>query len=57
MASSECTPRKFYAHELAAYSDAELDQYLDEHRHGSGPMVVEVEDPENLPEIFIQRLR
>lgn len=45
------------AHEIAAFSDIELDQYLDEHRLGSGGVDIDVEDPENLPESFIQRLR
>lgn len=57
MASSECTPRMMCAHEIAAFSDIELDQYLDEHRLGSGGVDIDVEDPENLPESFIQRLR
>ncbi|KAF2191913.1 hypothetical protein K469DRAFT_735781 [Zopfia rhizophila CBS 207.26] len=43
---------KLFTRDLAAYSDAELDRYLEESRR-----VVEVEDPENLPDSFIQRLR
>ncbi|KAF2185518.1 hypothetical protein K469DRAFT_726674 [Zopfia rhizophila CBS 207.26] len=52
MTSSLLLSLKLFTRDLAAYSDAELDQYLEE----SG-RVVEVEDPENLPENFIQRLR
>ncbi|KAF2193575.1 hypothetical protein K469DRAFT_745128 [Zopfia rhizophila CBS 207.26] len=52
MTSSPLLSPKLFARDLAAYSDAELDRYLEE----SG-RVVEVEDPENLPESFIQRLR
>ncbi|KAF2189914.1 hypothetical protein K469DRAFT_683268 [Zopfia rhizophila CBS 207.26] len=52
MTSSPPLSPKLFARDLAAYSDAELDRYLEE----SG-RVVEVEDPENLPESFIQRLR
>jgi hypothetical protein len=38
--------------------DAELDSYLEQHRRDDGVAVdIEVEDPENLPESFIQRLR
>ncbi|KAJ9137658.1 hypothetical protein NKR23_g8955 [Pleurostoma richardsiae] len=43
---------KLLAREIAAYDDAELDRYLEE----SGRLV-RVQDPENLPESFIQRLR
>ncbi|KAF2188832.1 hypothetical protein K469DRAFT_765828 [Zopfia rhizophila CBS 207.26] len=52
MTSSPPLSPKLFARDLAAYSDAELNRYLEE----SG-RVVEVEDPENLPEDFIQRLR
>lgn len=51
------TTRKYFASEVAAYSDAELDRYLEEQSLGDGAMVVEVEDPQNLPASFIQRLR
>jgi hypothetical protein len=57
MASSESISRKYFARDVVAYSDAELDQYLEECCVDGGPMVVDVEDPENLPETFIQRLR
>lgn len=57
MASSEPTASKYFACDVAAYSDAELDHFLEEHRLDGGAMVVEVEDPENLPQSFIQRLR
>lgn len=45
-------PPKVHARDIVAYSDAELDRYLDQRRFG-GPIVVDVEDPENLPESFI----
>lgn len=57
MASSEDPAPKYFARDIAAYSDAELDQYLEEHRLDGGAMAVEVEDPENLPQSFIERLR
>jgi len=56
MALSQHTSRPIPAHVIAAYSDTELDQYLDEHRRGE-VTDVNVEDWENLPESFIQRLR
>ncbi|KAI0534153.1 hypothetical protein GGR58DRAFT_505568 [Xylaria digitata] len=57
MASPECKPRKPFSHELVSLGDAELDQYLEEHRLEGGAVTVDVEDPGNLPESFIQRLR
>ena len=45
------------ARDIAAYSDAELDRYLEESRIEGGAMVVNVKDPENIPESFIRRLR
>ncbi|KAI3328348.1 hypothetical protein F4824DRAFT_483723 [Ustulina deusta] len=53
----KCKPQKLLACDLAAFSDVELDRYLDEHRLQCGARIVEVEDPENLSESFIQRLR
>ena len=38
------------ARDIAAYSDAELDRYLEEHRGENGWVDVDVKDPENLPE-------
>ncbi|KAI1170349.1 hypothetical protein F4777DRAFT_569465 [Nemania sp. FL0916] len=46
-----------FASEVSAYSDAELDQFLDASRLPNGHRVVTVQDPDNLPESFIQRLR
>lgn len=57
MAVPEPPPRKRLASEVAAFSDTELDRYLEEDRLECGVIEVEVEDPENLPESFIQRLR
>lgn len=57
MAASQHTSGRILAHDLAAYTDAELDQYLDEHTTEGGPTVVDVADPENLSSDFIQRLR
>ncbi|KAK3333490.1 hypothetical protein B0T19DRAFT_127539 [Cercophora scortea] len=58
MACSRDTSPTIRAHVIAAYSDAELDRYLDEHRlEGGGAAVVDVEDWENLPQSFIQRLK
>ncbi|EED22706.1 hypothetical protein TSTA_061940 [Talaromyces stipitatus ATCC 10500] len=48
--------RKLYACEVAAYSDMELDRFLEEIRD-SGAICVDIEDPENLPQLFYQRLR
>ncbi|KAI0967875.1 hypothetical protein F4678DRAFT_482901 [Xylaria arbuscula] len=57
MASSECESQKTFSHDLIAFSDVELDQYLEEHRLEGGATTVDIEDPENLPASFIQRLR
>ncbi|KAH8747275.1 hypothetical protein F5883DRAFT_653602 [Diaporthe sp. PMI_573] len=58
MASTQNSSRRVLARVIAAYSDVELDQYLKKCRlQGGGATVVDVEDPENLPESFIQRLR
>ncbi|KAI0143500.1 hypothetical protein GGR57DRAFT_484021 [Xylariaceae sp. FL1272] len=57
MASYERETRKTFARDLVAFNDVELDQYLEEHRLEGGATTVDVEDPENLPESFIQRLR
>jgi hypothetical protein len=63
MATSQHTSETISARAIAAYSDAELDKYLDEHEHrlaGGGATVVDIddiEDSENLPKSFIQRLR
>lgn len=49
--------RRPLVRDLASLGDAELDRYLQEFcRHGNITLV-EVDDPENLPESFIQRLR
>ncbi|KAF2257131.1 hypothetical protein BU26DRAFT_546274 [Trematosphaeria pertusa] len=52
MESSEASAPKLFARDIAAYSDTELDRYLAENGR-----IVEVEDPENFPDDFIQRLR
>lgn len=57
MAASEDLPAAIYAHDLVALSDIELDQYLEKSRLENGITTVDLEDPENLPESFIQRLR
>ncbi|KAI1733524.1 hypothetical protein F4680DRAFT_454864 [Xylaria scruposa] len=57
MASSEYTSQTISARDIVAYSDAELDQYLEEHGLEGGAIHVDVKDPENLPPSFIQRLR
>ncbi|KAK3935963.1 putative ankyrin [Diplogelasinospora grovesii] len=56
MASPEETSLKIFARDLVAFTDAELDQYLDEHRLEGRALAIDVEDLENLPESFIQRL-
>jgi hypothetical protein len=48
---------KLLANDVAAFGDAELDQYLQGSRLTRGVAIVQVEDWENLPESFIQRLR
>ncbi|KAK3296497.1 uncharacterized protein B0H64DRAFT_374577 [Chaetomium fimeti] len=50
-------PKLLLASEVAAFTDTELDQYLEAGRLPNGDRMVEVEDPDNLPESFIQRLR
>ncbi|KAI1421200.1 hypothetical protein F5Y12DRAFT_787643 [Xylaria sp. FL1777] len=57
MASSKPESPKIFARDLVAFNDAELDQYLEAHRLEGGATAVNLEDPENLPESFIQRLR
>ncbi|KAJ2897317.1 hypothetical protein MKZ38_004799 [Zalerion maritima] len=48
--------RKLLARDIIAYNDAELDQYLEENHLNGGALAVDIVDPENLPESFIQRL-
>ncbi|KAI0976493.1 hypothetical protein F4678DRAFT_417362 [Xylaria arbuscula] len=57
MASLECKAGKWLARDLVALSDVELDRYLEQNRLECGVRVVDVEDPENVPESFIERLR
>ncbi|KAI1345684.1 hypothetical protein F5Y01DRAFT_322843 [Xylaria sp. FL0043] len=57
MDSAEDKARKWLASDLAALSDAELDRYLAAQRSESGITHVQVEDPQNLSQSFIQRLR
>ncbi|KAI0423527.1 hypothetical protein F5Y09DRAFT_336517 [Xylaria sp. FL1042] len=57
MRFKDCEPRKLFARDVVSYSDAELDRYLEEHTLENGTKIVDVEDPENLPESFINRLR
>lgn len=57
MTSSGCTSRKIFACEIVDYNDADLDQYLEEHCVDGGVVDVDVQDPENLPPSFIERLR
>ncbi|KAI0008694.1 hypothetical protein F4779DRAFT_628283 [Xylariaceae sp. FL0662B] len=57
MASSQYTSRTILARDIVAYSDAELDRYLEERRFDDGAVDINVEDPENLSPSFIQRLR
>jgi hypothetical protein len=45
------------AHDIVAFTDAELDQYLEDHTLEGGATVIHVADPDNLPPSFIQRLR
>ncbi|MCJ1260127.1 hypothetical protein MMC24_007967 [Lignoscripta atroalba] len=52
MAPSRPGTTNLLARDIAAYSDAELDKYLE-----INGRTVRVEDPENLPNHFIQRLR
>ncbi|KAI1172980.1 hypothetical protein F4777DRAFT_601119 [Nemania sp. FL0916] len=52
MANLRSKTQKPLASELVALDDRELDRYLEDHLR-----TIEVEDPENLPESFIQRLR
>ncbi|KAI0424661.1 hypothetical protein F5Y09DRAFT_133444 [Xylaria sp. FL1042] len=57
MASVEYKTRKWLTCDPAALSDLELDEYLGAQRSQSSITLVKVEDPQNLPESFIQRLR
>lgn len=49
--------RQYFARELVSYDDDQLDQYLRGHTHDDKLTLVEVEDPKNLPQSFIERLR
>lgn len=51
------TQRLLLASEVVAFTDAELDQYLEASRLPNGDRMVQVVDPDNLPDIFINRLR
>lgn len=51
------TQRLLLASELAAFTDAELDHYLEASRLPNGDCMVQVVDPDNLPDSFINRLR
>ncbi|KAH6620870.1 hypothetical protein B0J18DRAFT_430913 [Chaetomium sp. MPI-SDFR-AT-0129] len=54
----EALPRKIRASDLVALSDAALGRYLEEHRLDGGVAIrIDVEDPENLPGSFIEKLR
>ncbi|KAK4137335.1 hypothetical protein BT67DRAFT_453680 [Trichocladium antarcticum] len=60
MAAVQHVPGLMLARDLVAFSDAELDRYLEEQRLEGGcggATAVRVQDPENLPESFIHRLR
>lgn len=57
MASYQKVFSKFYAHDLAAYTDSKLDQYLENQRCELESIIVVIENSQNLPECFIQRLR
>jgi hypothetical protein len=49
---------KLYARDLVALSDADLDVFLAQLRaEGGGIAIIAVEDPQNLPTAFIERLR
>ncbi|KAI0864160.1 hypothetical protein F4860DRAFT_511016 [Xylaria cubensis] len=57
MANTGNEPRKPLAREIAAYSDAELDTFLQESMRKHGVQLIDVEDPESLSETFINRLK
>ncbi|KAI0548078.1 hypothetical protein F4679DRAFT_585836 [Xylaria curta] len=57
MANTGNEPRKLLAREIAAYSDAKLDNLLQESMRRHGVQIIEVEDPENLSETFINCLK
>ncbi|KAK4139367.1 uncharacterized protein C8A04DRAFT_40783 [Dichotomopilus funicola] len=56
--SVEALPSKIRAADLVVLSDTALGSYLNEDRLDGGVAIcIDVEDPENLPESFIQKLR
>lgn len=56
--SIEALPQKIRAADLVALSDTGLGRYLEEHRLDGGVGIhIDVEDPENLPGSFIEKLR
>lgn len=52
MTSPMFTSRQVFARDLVAVTDAELDLYLEEHRLEDGASDIDLEDPENLADIF-----
>lgn len=70
MTHAHSQPSKFFASDIVLYNDAELDQYLESNGRSEfdeaflvaimlrlNDRCIQVEDPENLPDHFIQRLR
>ncbi|KAK8077066.1 hypothetical protein PG996_003236 [Apiospora saccharicola] len=49
--------QKPLARDVAEYSDAKLDEFLEKSKGRHGMYVIDVSEPENLPDSFINRLR
>ncbi|KAK8038499.1 hypothetical protein PG993_006910 [Apiospora rasikravindrae] len=57
MAAHAAKGQKPLARDVARYNDAELEEFLQESKNRHGMYVIDVSDPENLPQDFINRLR
>ncbi|KAK7947741.1 uncharacterized protein PG986_008627 [Apiospora aurea] len=57
MAANADNGHKPLARDVAEYDDAELGAFLEESKRRHGMYVIDVTDPENLPQGFINRLR
>ena len=45
------------AHNITTYNNAEFNRYLEEYHSKNGWVIINIKNPENLPENFIQRFK
>lgn len=58
--SSEGPPLKLFAHEIAAWSDAEIIQHIrniEELQPPGQAILIDIQNPQNLPDSFYKRMR